>query len=225
MKNHSVYKYVYITHGELIAYLIGWNTVINGLLAGSIGAEALSSYFRSLLEGMQLLTALDIQQQTLLQLLFYFPLNSYTRLAFMPSVIILVLLFYICIKNTYYKTTHYVAKQWLIYCLSWFNFMMLLIFIICGFVFFNIDIFVHPCSHQEFDDVDYSDGGNDIRIKCSENEIEFLPDSYRGIFAASAITSISYEGLFLISTLVSRSLKSDQISKGMKMRFFNFFVI
>lgn len=171
----SAYTYAYITFGELIAWIIGWDLFMEYAVGNMAVAISWSDYFTAFLKGLQIdfphwlsmdvFTAMEQKTPAALEAYSQAPqLFGYPIIFDLPAItitLLITILVYIGIQES--KRTNNV--------LVLFKITVLLLFIIVGFTTVNTDNW-HP----------------------------FIPNGWSGIFKGTAAVFFAYIGFDALST-------------------------
>ena len=212
MLENNIYKYIYVTNGEIIAFLVGINSILNSLILNTISCIIFSGYFQSFLKSINLLTQRNINNDKSLQILFGKRFNSFINIHIIPAIIALIIITvfvrtrsrgnYLYSKNVKYR-----------FLCSGVAIIFLISFIIIAGIILYLDdhdeqhifeILTKPCNYTTFP------GINSTKECPSNADNSFFPYGIRGFFAASAINLLCFDGIFSLSKLTNYTAKPQK---------------
>ncbi|RNA27609.1 high affinity cationic amino acid transporter 1-like isoform X1, partial [Brachionus plicatilis] len=182
-RSGSAYVYIYVTIGEFIAFIIGWDVVLEYVIGTSTSASALSKYIDSLTD-YQISTALNNSMHMNVHFLAPYP----DFLAFGMAVIITGLLT-IGVKESSFVNKIFTAG----------NVACIFFVIFCG----SSQADLKNWSKKVYPNMSYTDIGG-RNLTCKESNVcgngGFVPFGFNGIIKGAAKCFYAYIGFDVIAT-------------------------
>lgn len=200
---HGLYPLFYITFGEVWVHWMAWNRILFHLCITAAGCIAVSEYFESILESLNLMQRLESDES--LQILFGKRIHSLIEIHVIPSLVAVVI-FSVFIKlrvhGQYarnlqkYRESEYVAVCLVIL------FLLLLIIGISLLIPWTSNVpnlWLKPCDDPNVGAISEIDR---LQTECGRNEKNsFFPFGMKGFFACSAINMLCFDGMESLSKL------------------------
>eukprot|EP01083_Nonionella_stella_P018650 51890_1 len=137
LDHNNIYKYIYITNGELFAYIIAINSILTSLTLNALSCIAFSGYFESFLHSLGVHSSL--------QYLFGKQLNTWIQIHFIPPIygLFAFVFFILCRPRS--------KRQYYIYISSLFTVLIMVLFVVVAIQLISYqqipDIWLKPCNY------------------------------------------------------------------------------
>eukprot|EP01083_Nonionella_stella_P018649 51889_1 len=196
LQNH-IYKYIYITNGELLAYIIGINSILSSIILNTLSCIAFSGYLQSFLSSLSLLTQTDVDKYPSLQYLFGKPVNTWIDIHLIPSIYALVIFIIFVLSRTNVDSR---KRQYLIYISSACTVFIMVLFVVVAMQLISYsqipDIWWKPCDYTE----------------CPSNaKNSFMPFEFQGWIASCGIHLLCFNGVFCVSKLAKYTANPQRV--------------